>query len=745
MSDDTGSNVITYRIVGTVDGLQKAFTAAGTMTTKFGNTMSEGVARATKPFEMMASKIKDIIAPLAAATVAWASLESVMKSFERSEGLGKVANNLGIAVDKLSQLHYVAELNMSSAEAMDGALKKMAVFLGTVGDAGSEASMSLAKIGLSARDLEGLTVDQAFLKVSDALNTVSSSTERVTLQQKIFGKSSQEVSGVLTQSSAAIREMMNEGKNLGRTMENIEFGKLAAAKDSVEHLQAAFRSLADKLSIALSPAIDLVARVIDKGIGNTNDFKKVFDDLVTNMVYGVGIARMAWQGLQLMWEGAKATVGELSVLIYEAMRGAVKAFLWVKDTGEKVWSVIASSFAVAGNLINVGFQKIRQVGTEAFAYLEKVAGESLRDMGSKLINSGIKGMDVVGGKLMESGIALIGAADRAGNAADKAFSTAKDGLDKSIVALEDARANFSKPADTSTPYFDNMISNAENFRDKAVEAFKDISTAIASQEGGNALTDTWAKWNKALEGFQVRATEVAAKGAQERVGIANLEAEHTASVYAKFWAEHAKKMQEFNDEKLIVNSKDEKIQLARQEEFNADRELSEKKSQDQQVMLFRSGWEGKAQVASQMLGQLATLMNSHNRTAFEIGKIAAISQTIVDTIASASSSFRFGSELGGPVAGAAFAAVAVAAGAVRLGQLAATSYGGGGSASGGGGGGSAPPVTTGGSSTATPTQRNVNITMYGESVSKNQFRNMIGQINEAADDNMSIRVQGASR
>lgn len=108
-----------------------------------------------------------------------------------------------------------------------------------------------------------------------------------------------------------------------------------------------------------------------------------------------------------------------------------------------------------------------------------------------------------------------------------------------------------------------------------------------------------------------------------------------------------------------------------------------------------------------MLGQLATLMSSKSRKLFEVGKAAAISMALIDTYESAASSFKFGSQIGGPYVGAAFAAAAVIAQLANVKRIKDTQFGGGGGG-GGSSGGSAPSV--GGASTPMPAEPPQNVT-----------------------------------
>lgn len=83
----------------------------------------------------------------------------------------------------------------------------------------------------------------------------------------------------------------------------------------------------------------------------------------------------------------------------------------------------------------------------------------------------------------------------------------------------------------------------------------------------------------------------------------------------------------------------------------------------------------------QALSDLGSLMNSENKKAFEIGKAARISETVINTYSSATKAFGALAEIPvvGPALGAVAAAAAVAAGLANVQAISATKFGGKGS------------------------------------------------------------------
>lgn len=126
-----------------------------------------------------------------------------------------------------------------------------------------------------------------------------------------------------------------------------------------------------------------------------------------------------------------------------------------------------------------------------------------------------------------------------------------------------------------------------------------------------------------------------------------------------------------------------------QEDFNATEEEKAKAFADKMKAIDEQRFNNQLAGASSFFGDLSSLMNTESRTLFEIGKAAAIAQAVVDGIAAAVSSFKFGASIGGPVLGGAFAAASAAATGVQIAALAATSFG---STSSGGATGASPSV-----------------------------------------------------
>lgn len=103
---------------------------------------------------------------------------------------------------------------------------------------------------------------------------------------------------------------------------------------------------------------------------------------------------------------------------------------------------------------------------------------------------------------------------------------------------------------------------------------------------------------------------------------------------------------------------------------------SEKANNDDAIKSQKAFGSESLSAYSTLFGNVSSLMESSNKTQFEIGKKAAAAQTIVDTYASAQSAFKSlaGIPVVGPALGAAAAGAAVVAGMARLSAINSTSF-----------------------------------------------------------------------
>ncbi len=205
-----------------------------------------------------------------------------------------------------------------------------------------------------------------------------------------------------------------------------------------------------------------------------------------------------------------------------------------------------------------------------------------------------------------------------------------------------------------------------------------------------------------------------AYGAEKEAIEANLESRRAAAeIIAEIERERSERLdrgeqlieQYMTEEDLLRLHHESRLQIlenAREADFenqarwNAAIEQENSRFNDAMEGMDRARWIAQASLAASGLSEITGMMSSENRKMFEIGKAAAIAQTLVSIPASAQKAYdsMVGIPYVGPALGAAAAAAAIIAGGARLQAIKSAQFGSGGSAGGGGGGGISGGVQT---------------------------------------------------
>lgn len=109
--------------------------------------------------------------------------------------------------------------------------------------------------------------------------------------------------------------------------------------------------------------------------------------------------------------------------------------------------------------------------------------------------------------------------------------------------------------------------------------------------------------------------------------------------------------------------------------FEAQKSAIEKDAADARLAVAESEAKAKRQIISDSLTNISALMNTESRKAFEIGKVAAIASATITGYDAAVTNFKKGSEIGGPLVGAAYAASSLLSTGAYISQIANTSFG----------------------------------------------------------------------
>lgn len=247
-------------IISTEDSLRKleAAAAASNVTlTKVSQTFgkisdaSGKVAQATKGISTAAGGALAGIAGLA------------YKSVQAADDLNTLAKQTGISTAELQKMQYASDLIDVSVDSITGAMTKMKKNMASTS---KDTQAAFQKIGVSVQDSNGQLRDATtvFYEVLEGLSHVANETERDTLAMQLFGRSADELAGIVDDGGAALRELGLEAEQLGLIMDQQTLDSLNNVNDAVDKLKAkANGELAQAGAKAMEALMPVFEKVLD--------------------------------------------------------------------------------------------------------------------------------------------------------------------------------------------------------------------------------------------------------------------------------------------------------------------------------------------------------------------------------------------------------------------------------------------------------------------------------------------------
>ncbi|MDZ4850131.1 MAG: phage tail tape measure protein [Pirellulaceae bacterium] len=233
-----------------------------------------------------------IAAPLVASIKAYVNLGSELQD---------VSDRVGIQVDALSELRFAADQSGSGIEALEKVLRKMQIAIDEASNGSKSVKQALRDMGLEAKDFIGLSADQQFEKIADALASIPDTGDRVGAAIGLMGKSAAELMPLFNQGAAGIRAMREQARALGLSIDPKQAAHAEQLGDAFSIVGKVVNRLAFSIGAALGPAAREIAAWITKIVMATREWVDNNNEAI------VAIAKLA-VGIFIV-AGALVTVG----------------------------------------------------------------------------------------------------------------------------------------------------------------------------------------------------------------------------------------------------------------------------------------------------------------------------------------------------------------------------------------------------------------------------------------------------
>ncbi len=672
-----------------------------------------------KTFDGIAEHIKhatgasEIFHRVLAALTVGALVEFTKSGYESVDATRMLGDRLGISTERMVAFQFAAASSGTSVESLATAV----TFMGRAFEAAAHGNKALQavfdELKINVAEMKTLQPDAAFGRLADALNRVEDSGKRSHFMMELFGRSSMQVDGIVRAGSKGLKEAAEVVERLGLGFNRVDAEKVKAATDTFEKLKAVISAIAAHLAISSAPFLEEVAKRGVEAVESVGGVDKAVEKLVRKAVTGAGYVLDAWRGFEIMLAGCELAGNMLGAGILTVSDIIAKGVLYAIGIVENLAKALGGTFTVAFDYAKQGMLAV-----------ESTVATVLQGVGSKLANllqtvgEAMTSVGMSGGAMVQTLANKIGqytgtmVADVA-KKQDELKAKTKDDTDAMKSMWE-----HSTDVDLDTGMLDDLMIEY----DKTMgESEKKLDALLNAPIPHQAALD-------ALDDIEKKADEAAAHAAAalgQAPGEQTGEKKKPAAVDEAEKARLAAKLAMFQDEVNAEVAAEARGYAAQLTEMNLAFESAGTDQAEQHVILEEMERQHKARLlaidnsyaasqkrasqntaeqnialTSKYLGAAASLMQSHNRKMFEIGKIAAIANAVVSTYQAAAQALK---EVPYPFNFVA-AATVIAAGFVQVANIKSTSFGGGGGGGGGGGMPAAPAAgATGGAGTNTNT------------------------------------------
>lgn len=237
---------------------------------------------------------------------------------ESGRELSQMSTRTGIAVKVLSELGYVAKLTGTDMGMVEIGIRKMQKTIGDASVSGDKAGKALEALGLTARELEGLSPDKQFERIASAISEIEDPAKRTRAAMLIFGRTGT----MLLPFIENMKELRAEATQAGLVMSE-DSAKGALLLDiAMRRLETTTGKVFSALGAAVAPSLTKTYNLISKVLVGIRSWIKENQELVATIFYWgkvLTIAGAVLTAVGVTIVGFGFVLGSLSTIISAAV------------------------------------------------------------------------------------------------------------------------------------------------------------------------------------------------------------------------------------------------------------------------------------------------------------------------------------------------------------------------------------------------------------------------------------------
>jgi hypothetical protein len=240
------------------------------------NKIKESVTESQEQLEGFAKGIQKIqgafalLAEVAALGFIGEQIADLAKEFaEFGEQTEIAAQKSGMTTTAVQELGFAAKMTGVSAEGMNQGLMRLSRAM-TAAEGGSKPlQASFEALGISAKSLEGMSVDQVLEKIADKFASTEDGAVKAGIAMQLFGRSGSDLIPLLDKGSDGINELRQKAEDLGLVMGGEDIEAASKLNEQLKQMDAQMAAVKLRAGSELAPAfvsiVSAMALMDEKG------------------------------------------------------------------------------------------------------------------------------------------------------------------------------------------------------------------------------------------------------------------------------------------------------------------------------------------------------------------------------------------------------------------------------------------------------------------------------------------------
>lgn len=213
------------------------------------------------------------------------TISSALKQFAKGEaeavdGMTKMSYQMNTSTESMQALQWQAMLAGADFDQLQKGMIKLRDNVVQAASGNDTAAASFATLGLSAQSLMGLSIDEQFGMVAEAVKNMGGSMAAQSAVIDIFGnKIGPRLYSMLMEGADGIKNAKREIEDLGLTFSNVEGNQVESMNDALERVTGTISGFARALIVEAAPALEWAANAILNFVKSSGGIRQIIDDL----------------------------------------------------------------------------------------------------------------------------------------------------------------------------------------------------------------------------------------------------------------------------------------------------------------------------------------------------------------------------------------------------------------------------------------------------------------------------------